>query len=186
MAEKKSVNPKKKSVRDFQNEIRAEEVKMQRYGKKFDTSVNGLKNDWQKHARGSKEAGKKMIGEGITRMKEKVGNYNNEILNQKKKNEAAISKMKGSVNNLKNNWKKHGKELNEAAIQMRNQGINKMKEKVKGFNNEISNQKKENKAAISRMKGDVNLFISEIDGKRKDFESYAKGPFAGYIKSFWG
>jgi len=178
--------PGKKSVRDFQNEIRAEEVKMQGYGKKFDAKVNGLKNDWQKHARDSKEAGKKMIGEGITRMKEKVGNYNNEILNQKKENKAAISKMKGSVNSLKNDWKEHGKSLKKAATQMRNQGINRMREKVRGFNNEISNQKKENRAAISRMKGDVGLFVSEIDGKRKDFQSYARGPFQSYIKAFWG
>ncbi len=128
MVEKKSVNPRKKSVKEFQNEIRAEENKMQEYGKKFDTTVKGLKND----------------------------------------------------------WKKHGKQLKEAATQMRNQGINKMKEKVKGFNNEISSQKKENQAAVSRMEGDVELFLSEVDGKRKDFESYTKGPFAGYIKAFWG
>ena len=87
-------------------------------------------------------------------------------------------KQETAVRHLKNDWKKHGKSLKEAATQMRNQGINRMKEKVKGFNNEISNQKKENKAAISRMKGDVNLFVSEINGKRKDFENYTK--------AFWG
>ena len=118
----------KKSVREFQNEIRAEEVKMQKYGKNFNTTVKGLENNWKEHGKSLKEAGKKMMREGVTRMKEKV----------------------------------------------------------KKFNNEILNQKKENKAAISRMKGDVNLFVSEINGKRKDFESYAKGPFAGYIKAFWG
>ena len=176
----------KKSVKEFQNEIRAEEKKMQEYGKKFDTTVNGLKNNWKAHGKNLKEAGKKMIREGVDNMKEKVGNYNNEILNQKKENEAAISKMKGSVNNLKNNWKEHGKSLKKAAMQMRNQGINRMKEKVRGFNNEILNQKKENQAAISHMKGDVNLFVSEIDGKRKDFQSYAQGPFQSYIKAFWG
>jgi len=135
MAEKKSVNPKKKSVKEFQNEIRAEENKMQDYAKKQETAVRHLCGD---------------------------------------------------IRTLKNSWNGYGKGLKEAATQMRNQGINKMKEKVRGFNNEILNQKKENKAAISRIKGDVNLFVSEIDGKRKDFESYAKGPFAGYIKAFWG
>lgn len=127
MAEKESVKHKK-SVKDFQNETRAKEQEMQKYGKDFNTTVRGLEND----------------------------------------------------------WKKHGKQLKEAATKMLNQGINKMKEKVRGFNNEISNQKKENKAAISRMKGDVGLFVSEINEKRKDFESYTKGPFAGYIKAFWG
>ena len=117
-----------KSVKGIQNEIRAKEKKMAEYGKKFDTTVNGLKNNWKAHGKSVKEAGKKMIREGVDNMKEKVGNYNNEILNQKK----------------------------------------------------------ENKAAISRMKGDVDLFVSEIDGKRKEFENYAKGPFAGYIKAFWG
>ncbi len=119
MTEKKSVKHKK-SVKEFQNEIRAEENKMQKYGQNFNTTVKGLEND----------------------------------------------------------WKKHGKSLKEAATQMRNQGINKMKGKVREFNNEILNQKKENHTAISRMKGDVGLFVSEIDGKRKDF--------AGYIKAFWG
>ncbi len=120
MVEKKSSKPTKKSVKEFQNEIRAEEVKMQKYGQNFNTTVKGLKN----------------------------------------------------------NWKEHGNGLKKAAMQMRNQGINKMKEKVRGFSNEILNQKKENRAAISRMKGDVHLFISGIDEKRKDFESY--------IKAFWG
>ncbi|MDP3027718.1 MAG: hypothetical protein Q8N63_08490 [Nanoarchaeota archaeon] len=172
MAEKKVINSKKKkSVKDFQNEIRAEENKMQAYGKKFDGTVKSLKNEIR-----AKEQEMQKYGE----------NFNM------------------TVKGLENDWKKHGKQLNEAAVEMRNQGINKMKGKVREFNNEISahknkfnagvkklnneilNQKKENHTAISRMKGDVGLFVSAIDGKRKDFESYAKGPFAGYIKAFWG
>ena len=162
MAEKKSVKHKK-SVKEFQNEIRAEEIKMQVYGKKFDGIVKSLKNDCR-----AKEQEMQKYGQ----------NFNT------------------TVNSLKNNWKENGKSLKKAATQMRNQGINKMKEKVSEFNNEISthknkfnasvkkfnneilNQKKENKTAVSHMKGNVNLFISEINGKRKDFESYNK--------AFWG
>ena len=172
MAEKKVINPKKKkSVKDFQNEIRAEENKMQAYGKKFDGTVKSLKNEIR-----AKEQEMQKYGE----------NFNT------------------TVKGLENDWKKHGKQLKEAATEMRNQGIHKMKEKVSEFNketlahknmfdanvkklnNNILNQKKENKTAVSRMNGDVGLIISEINGKRKDFESYAKGPFAGYIKAFWG
>ena len=161
----------KKSVKEFQNEIRAEEVKMREYGKKFDSTVKSLKDD----CRAKKEE-----------MQKYGQNFNT------------------TVKSLKNNWKAHGKNLKVAAKQMRNQGINKMKEKVSDFNNEISahknkfnagvkklnngilNQKKENQAAISRMKGDVGLFLSEVEGKRKDFQSYAQGPFQSYIKAFWG
>jgi len=134
MVEKKS-SKHKKSVKEFQNEIRAKEGEMQEYAKKQETAVRHLC---------------------------------------------------GEVKTLKNSWKGYDKDLKKAAIQMRNQGINRMREKVRGFNNEISNQKKENRAAISRMKGDVGLFVSEIDGKRKDFQSYARGPFQSYIKAFWG
>jgi len=165
------VEKKKKSVKEFQNEVRAEEKKMQEYGKKFDTTVQSLKNDCRTKKQEMQEYGKK---------------------------------FDTAAKGLKNNWKQYGKNLKESAKQIRNQGINRMREKVSEFNNEISvhknkfdagvknlntgisNQKKENRAAMSRMKGDVGLLVSGIDGKRKDFESYAKGPFAGYIKSFWG
>ncbi len=153
MVEKKAINPKKKSVKEFQNEIRAEENKMQKYGQKFNDTVKSLKNEIR-----AKEGEMQKYGQ----------NFNT------------------TVKGLENDWKKHSKDLKEAAMKMRNQGINKMKEKIREFNNEILNQKKENRAAISHMKGDVGLFVSEIDGKRKDFQSYAKGPFAGYIKAFWG
>ena len=144
--------------------------------------------------------------------KKSVREFQNEIRAEEKKMQKYGQNFNTTVKGLENNWKEHGKSVKKAAIQMRNQGINKMKEKVRGFSNEILNQKKENKAAISRMKGDVDLFVSEIDGKRKDFESYAKGPFtkdinfliseadkkkkefreyikgpfADYIKAFWG
>jgi len=192
MVEKKS-SKHKKSVKEFQNEIRAKEGEMQEYAKKQETAVRHLcgevktlKNSWKGYGKDLKKAAIQMRNQGINRMREKVRGFNNEISNQKKENEVAISKTKESVNNLKNNWKAHGKSLKKAAIQMRNQGINRMREKVRGFNNEISNQKKENRVAVSRMKGDVGLFVSEIDGKRKDFQSYARGPFQSYIKAFWG
>ncbi|MDP2926096.1 MAG: hypothetical protein Q8N99_07000 [Nanoarchaeota archaeon] len=150
----------KKSVKEFQNEIRAEEVKMQKYGKKFDDTVKSLKSDCR-----AKEG---------------------EMQEYAKKQATAVKHLCGEIKTLKNSWDGYGKDLKEAATEMRNQGINKMKGKVREFNKEILNQKKENQVSISRMKGDVGLFVSEIEGKRKDFESYAKGPFAGYIKAFWG
>lgn len=127
-----------------------------------------------------------MVEKKSSKHKKSVKDFQNEIRTEEKKMHEYGKNFNTTVKGLENDWKKHGKQLKEAATQMRNQGINKMKEKVKGFNNEILNQKKENKAAVSRMKGDVDLFLSEIDGKRKDFESYAKGPFASYIKAFWG
>ena len=138
MAEKEALKPTKKSVKDFQNEIRAEEIKMQKYGKNFNTTVKGLENDWKEHGKSLKKAATQMRNQGINKMKEKVGEFNNEISAHKNKFDVG----------------------------------------VKMLNNGISNQKKENRAAVSRMKGDVGLLISEIDGKRKDFESYNK--------SFWG
>jgi len=126
------------SEREIQNEIRAKEKKMQKYGQNFNTTVKSLKNNWKVHGKDLKKAAAQMRNQGINKMKEKVSEFNNEISAHKNKFNAGVKKL----------------------------------------NDGISNQKKENQAAVSRMKGDVGLIVSEIDGQRKDFQSY--------IKTFWG
>lgn len=84
-----------------------------------------------------------------------------------------------SVRSLQADFKKHSKDLSAAALEMREEGTKKMNEK-------INNQIKENKEAVAKIEAGVKFLISEVNKKKKDFQTYAQGPFTDYIKAFWG
>lgn len=59
-----------------------------------------------------------------------------------------------------------------------------MRQKVEGFKEEIRNQIKKNKEAVSKIGAGVKFLISEIDKKKSNFQAYAHGPFKNYINEF--
>ncbi len=107
----------------------------------------------------------------------KLYQQNTELEKQKMKTYAR--KMKTDVKSLQADFKKHAKDMNAAAAKMLEDGRKNMSQKVGKFNHEIKEQIRENKEATARMADNVKFF-------HKDFRAYARGPFQGYIKAFWG
>ena|SRR3989338_5712499 len=111
--------------------------------------------------------------------KQKMKTYANKMKTNVKSLQADARKLAGS-------FKNYSKDLRGAALKMREDGVTRMRQKVGKFSQEIKEQIKENKRATAHMADNVNFFQSEIDQKKKDFQAYARGPFRGYIKAFWG
>lgn len=121
----------------------------------------------------------KLYQEGIDTEKQKMSAYS-------KKMGSSIRAMGSSIKALQNDFKKHGRDMNAAAVALRETGIQNMNMKVTKFKGEIRAQIRENKEAVANMGNSVNYFVSQINGKKRDFRSYAKGEFQNWIKSFWG
>lgn len=119
-------------------------------------------------------------------LKTSVKSYQQGIDTEKQKMGAYSDKFKTTVRSLQANFKKHAKDMKNAALQMREDGIKQMSQKVHKYKGEIKDQIVENKESVARMDDNVKFFQSEINKKRKDFQAYARGPFQGYIKAFWG
>ncbi len=125
-----------------------------------------------------------------TSLKENIGtsvkSYQEGIDTEKQKMNVYAKKMASSVKSLQNDFKKHAKDMNAAALALREAGMQNMNTKVTKFKGEIRAQVRENKEAIANIGNSVNYFVSQINGKKRDFSSYAKGEFQNWIKSFWG
>lgn len=139
-----------------------------------------------------------------TEAKSSVKTYQQDIDAEKQKMGAYSNKFKTTVRSLQSNFKKHARDIKVAALQMREDGvkhmsnkINKFKgelkiagkimdDKVRKFNHEVKGQMQENREAVAHMADNVKFFQSEINKKKKEFQSYAHGPFNSYIKAFWG
>lgn len=137
------------------------------------------------------------MGKSKTSVKENTGtsvkSYQGEIDTEKQKMNSYAKKMSSNVRalqndakSLQNDFKKHAKDMNAAALALREDGIQNMNTKVTKFKGEIRAQIRENKEAIAHMGNSVNYFVSQINGKKRDFRTYAKGEFQNWIKSFWG
>lgn len=121
----------------------------------------------------------KSYQQGIESEKQKTSTYSKEF-------EAGVKSLQTGVKSLQVDITKHSKDIKNAALKMREEGIEHMGKKVAKFGKEIEDQITENREATSHMADNVKYFISEIDKKKNDFQSYAQGPFTDYIKAFWG
>lgn len=117
--------------------------------------------------------------QGVNEEKQKMGAYT-------KKMGTSVRSLQASVKPLQAEFKKHGKEMQEAGRTMIAEGNQNMRAKVGKFSGEIKTQIKENKAAVAHIGNGVKFLTSEVNKKKKDFQAYARGPFNGYIKAFWG
>lgn len=115
----------------------------------------------------------------IKAKKQKFGTYS-------KKMATNVATMQTDTKELKNEFKKYTKEIKGAAQKIREQGVKKMAQKKEKFKEEIKDQIKENKEAVTRISNGVRFLIKEIDKKREDFQSYAHGAFQECINAFWG
>ena len=118
--------------------------------------------------------------------KSSVKTYQQGIDTEKQKMGAYTKKMGSSVKSLQGEFRKQGKEMREAGRAMIAEGNRNMKTKVEKFSSEIKDQIKENREAIANIGNGIQFFLGEINKKKKDFRAYARGPFNGYIKAFWG
>lgn len=121
----------------------------------------------------------KSYQQGIESEKQKTSTYSKEF-------EAGVKSLQTGVKSLQADITKHSKDIKNAALKMREEGIEHMGKKVAKFGKEIEDQITENREATSHMADNVKYFISEIDKKKKNFQSYVQGPFTDYIKAFWG
>lgn len=137
-------------------------------------------------------------------LKTSVRSYEEGVCVEKQRMGDYTKKMASSVKSLQGEFKRHSKEIKEAGKTMNVEGKKKMNAKVEKFtgemktaskqiasgvrklNNDIKDQVQENKEAVSRIGGSIKLLLSEVNKKKKDFQAYARGPFNGYIKAFWG
>ncbi|OIO62677.1 hypothetical protein AUJ69_02400 [Candidatus Woesearchaeota archaeon CG1_02_47_18] len=108
-----------------------------------------------------------------------VKSYKQDIDVEKQKMGAYSKEFGTTVRSLQAGFKKHAKDMNAAALKIREDGIKNMSQKVGKFKYEI-------KEATTRMADNVKFIQCEINKKKKDFQAYARGPFQGYIKAFWG
>jgi len=115
-----------------------------------------------------------------------VKTYQQGIGSEKQKTSTYSKEFEAGVKSLQSDITKHSKDIKNTALKMREEGIEHMGKKVAKFGKEIEDQITENREATSYMANNVKYFISEIDKKKKDFQSYVQGPFTNYIKAFWG
>lgn len=126
-------------------------------------------------------------------VKQSVKSYQDCIEAEKQKMAAYSRKMSGSVKefrsdvkSLQNTYRQYSKELKDAARSMRAEGTRNMNEKVGKYTQDIQAQISEHKEAVKHIGASVKYFISQINAKKAEFKSYARGPFRSYIKAFWG
>ncbi len=135
----------------------------------------------------AKEKGKEGSGKKArVEKKTSVSSYKTGIAAEQQKMGEYSKKFGASVKSLQSDSKKFAKDLKEAGKAMIEEGIKRMEGKVSKYRSDIRAQVKENKEAGSHMASNVKLFLGEINKKKKDFQAYAKGPFADYAKAFWG
>lgn len=115
-----------------------------------------------------------------------VKSYQQGIDGEKQKMGAYSKKFGTTVKSLQADFKIHAKDMKNAALQIREDGIKQMSQKVHKYKGDIKDQIVENKEAVARIGNSVKLFQSEVRKKDHDFQAYARGPFQGYIKAFWG
>lgn len=115
-----------------------------------------------------------------------VKSYQQDINLEKQKMGNYTKKMRTSVKSLQAATKSYSKEMKDAGRNMIAEGNRNMNVKVGKFREEIKNQVKENKEAIAHIGNSIQFFLGEVNKKKKDFRAYTRGPFAGYIKAFWG
>ena len=128
-----------------------------------------------------------MVKKGVfSPTRSSVKSYQIGIDTEKQKMGAYSKKFRTTVRSLQADWKSHAKDLKVAALQMREDGIKNMTQKVHKYKRDIKDQITENKEAVARIESSVKFFQSEINKKMKDFRAYARGPFQGYIRAFWG
>lgn len=136
--------------------------------------------------RKSKKAKAKAGIERTTSVKTSVKSYQQGIESEKQKTSTYSKEFEAGVKSLQADITKHSKDIKNAALKMREEGTEHMGKKVAKFGKEIEDQITENREATPHMADNVKYFISEIDKKKNDFQSYVQGPFTDYIKAFWG
>jgi len=115
-----------------------------------------------------------------------VKSYKQDIDVEKQKMGAYSKEFGTTVRSLQAGFKKHAKDMNAAALKIREDGIKIREDGIKNMSQKVGKFKYEIKEATTRMADNVKFIQCEINKKKKDFQAYARGPFQGYIKAFWG
>lgn len=115
-----------------------------------------------------------------------VKSYKQDIDVEKQKMGAYSKEFGTTVRSLQAGFKKHAKDMNAAALKIREDGIKNMSQKVGKFKYEIKEATTRMADNVKFIQCEINKKKSEINKKKKDFQAYARGPFQGYIKAFWG
>jgi len=124
--------------------------------------------------------------EAKTPVKASVKSYQQGIESEKQEMSTYSKGFEAGVKSLQADIEKHSKYVKNAALKMREEGVKNIGEKVVKFRKEIEDQIKENREAVFHMADNIKYFLSEIDKKKKDFQSYAQGSFNDYINVFEG
>ena len=108
-----------------------------------------------------------------------VRSYQRGINVEKQRMADASRKFGADVKSLEAGFKRSSKDITAGALLMREEGAREMKAKVGKFQNDI-------KAKIRADKESVSRFRDNVQHLSKDFQSYAKGTVAEYVKAFRG
>lgn len=108
-----------------------------------------------------------------------VKSYQRGINAEKQRMADASRKFEANVKSLGAEFKRYSKDITAGALLMREEGAREMKAKVGKFQYDIKAKIRADKESALRFKGNVQHLSRE-------FQSYAKGPFADYVKAFLG
>lgn len=115
-----------------------------------------------------------------------VKSYQRGVNAEKQRMAESSRKFGANVKALGAEFKRSSKDITAGALLMREDGAREMKAKVGRFQNDVKAKIRADKESVSRFRGDVQRLSKEVRSLSREFQSYAKGPVADYVKAFWG